>query len=241
MTSHEHNSPVRQSDDDVPKLEAFIFDMDGTLYQFPAGVKFGQSSLGIEVYKNTISFLIKEFSLPQDEAISFYAELKSGSSEGLSLELEKRYGVGRNHLFNTTWDITPSEHITPEKNLRASLDQIESMKILLSAAPRIWADRALEYMDIYDYFEGRIYTGESDIRKPNPDIFRHILGDCAVRAAHAISIGDQEHSDIIPARQIGMLTLKIGEAATTAADFVAHDVADAINQLKKAQYISDNR
>lgn len=239
MTGDKRNNSIDKSSSNTIRLDAFVFDMDGTLYQFPAGVKFGQSSLGVEVYRNTVNFLSEEFSITQDEAILLYAKLKSGTSGGVSLELEKVYGIERNYFFSKTWDLAPDEHIVPEKDLPTLLDQIEIKKVLLSAAPRIWIDRALGHMGVLDRFGDKIYSGESDIRKPNPDIFRKILGDCAVRSDHAISIGDQEHSDIIPARQIGMVTLKIGEESATSADFAASNIADAISQLKQAGCIRE--
>ena len=53
-----------------------------------------------------------------------------------------------------------------------------------------------------------------------------------IKPNRLISIGDQERTDILPAQTLGMLTVRIGGNDTNA-DFLASDIPDAINQLKK--------
>ena len=76
--------------------------------------------------------------------------------------------------------------------------------ILLTSAPRAWANKVLQYLKIDDCFEIK-FTG--DQFKSKEDIFR-ILAQ-RYNPANITSIGDQEKTDLLPAQELGMRTLKI--------------------------------
>ena len=135
-------------------------------------------------------------------------------------------------FFDETWNLDPSEFIIPEPGVREALEQIDVERALLSAAPRVWVDRVLGFMGVADVFGDRIFTGEPDIRKPSPLAFQQILDAVDIEAKYAVSIGDQEYTDIVPARSIGMRALRIGSGETEA-EFSASSVNQAIATLKK--------
>lgn len=222
----------------MKNLEAIVFDMDGTLYQFPDGATFGNSPLGKMVIQNTTSFIGNEFELSDDEAQARYAELSRRYSGEMSLGLEQEFGIDRMRFFNETWNIDPENIIVPEPGLGDNLRGLDVRCTLLTAAPRVWAQRALGYIGIKDLFENRIFTGEPDIRKPNPEIFRRVANQIGVTASRIVSIGDQEFSDIAPAREIGMKTVRIGDNVESDADFVARDIGDALAQLRREGLLS---
>ena len=209
-----------------------IFDMDGTLYQFSGGSTFLQSPFGRAIQQNVRRLIANEFGLDDVRADERYRQLYAQFSGEMSLALEREAGIDRMRFFDETWNLDPAEFIVVEPGLREALLSIGAEPALLSAAPRVWVDRALGYMGIADVFGDRIFTGEPDIRKPSPLAFQQVLDDRSVDAAYAISIGDQDPTDIIPAQLLGMATVRIG-AGETVADLQAATVVDAIALLRE--------
>lgn len=217
----------------MEKINAVIFDMDGTLYQFPNGTTFSSSPLGEAVKENVTSFIAEEFKLQDDEARLKYRELQMQYDGEMSLGLEQEFGIDRMSFFEETWGIDPENVIVPEPNLKDELAQLSIRCALLTSAPRVWATRVLGYIDVINIFDDLIFTGEPDIRKPNPEVFRAIAKILGLDANQIVSIGDQEYSDIIPAKEVGMRTVRIGKNVQTDADFIAPNVRSALAILRQ--------
>ena len=77
----------------MEKINAVIFDMDGTLYQFPNGTTFSSSPLGEAVKENVTSFIAEEFKLQDDEARLKYRELQMQYDGEMSLGLEQEFSI----------------------------------------------------------------------------------------------------------------------------------------------------
>ncbi|HMQ09544.1 MAG TPA: HAD hydrolase-like protein [Candidatus Nanoperiomorbaceae bacterium] len=219
------------------KLQAAVFDMDGTLYQFPEGATFSESPLGVAVRQNTADFLSREFKLSDEAAWNRYDELLRRYDGEMSLGLEREFGINRMRFFDETWDIDPENIIVPEPGLREQMERLDIQCALLTAAPRVWAKRAIGYIGIANLFGDNIITGEPDIRKPNPEVFRQIMDKVGSVASQTVSIGDQDFSDIVPAKQLGMRTVRIGQDENSVADLQARNVNDALVKLRQKGWL----
>lgn len=218
----------------MKKLETAILDMDGTLYGFPGGGTFTQIPFGKTIWVNVGKFIADEFQLDEATAQERLEALNTQFNGELSLGLEKEFGIDRMRFFARTWDLDVETFVEPNALLREQLESVDIELCLLSAAPRVWVDKVLGFLSINDVFGDRIFTGEPDIRKPNPEVFRQILIARGVDPSSAISIGDQEHTDILPAKSIGMLTMRLAANGTdSSADFMAPDIATGIQLLQK--------
>ncbi len=215
---------------------AVIFDMDGTLYRFPNNTVFAGSPFGRAVQWNVRQFIANEFGLNPQETSKRYAELKTKFNGEMSLGLERDFGIDRMRIFAETWNLDPAEFIVFEEGLRSALESVDARLILLTAAPRLWTDRVLNYMGIADLFGNRIVTGEPDIRKPDSRIFGQVVAAYDLDPAAVVSIGDQDYSDIVPARSLGMATVRIG-GGDTVADIQADTVVEAIMKLRERSMI----
>lgn len=217
----------------------FIFDMDGTLYQFDKGQGdiFTSSQFSRDLENNIYNYFVTIKGISADEAISEYDRIKAIYKGEMSLGVEREYGIDRYEYFRNTWNLKPEEYIEKDTELPRTLEKIRGRMALLTAAPRIWAGNVLAYLDIENVFEGNIYSGELDVRKPNPLIFLRIANDLNVPPTNIFSIGDQEYSDIIPAKSIGMKTIRIGSSDDTVADYQADTVKSAICILQKEGFI----
>lgn len=216
----------------MDKAKLVVFDMDGTLYQFPAGGTFLETPFGKRIQQNTKEFIGREFNLNVEESAKRYAEIFKKFNGELSLGLEREFGVDRLRFFDETWNLDPREFIIPEPGVREVLESVGTEKVLLSAAPRVWVDRVLGFMGIAEVFGYRIITGEPDIRKPSPIVFQQIIDTYGIKPFDALSIGDQEYTDIIPPRSIGMRAVRIG-SRDTEAEFTASSVTEAIATLQE--------
>ena len=59
----------------MEKAKLVVFDMDGTLYQFPAGGTFLEVPFGMRIQQNTKEFISREFNLNIVESSKRYDEI----------------------------------------------------------------------------------------------------------------------------------------------------------------------
>lgn len=220
------------------KEHKIIFDMDGTLYHLDKtrGQTFGASRFGADIKSNVLRFFEGQFSLSPEDAVREQDRISKKYDGEVSIGVEVEFGIPRMEYFEATWDLVPGEYIEPDPGLRSELEDLQGRMALLTAAPRIWALRVLAFLDVEDLFEGKIFTGDPDLRKPSPAVFQMIAGELGVVPGNVFSIGDQEHSDILPAKSIGMKAVKIGPGETIA-DFQAEDVRQALGILRGEGFI----
>lgn len=215
-----------------------IFDMDGTLYQFDRGQggEFTASHFYSDLRNNIYGFFMARLGMNREEAVSNYERIKDEHHGEVSLGVEAEYGIDRCDYFAETWGtLDPAEYIEANEALPEVLNALKGKIALLTTAPRVWAIKVLAYLNIEDAFDDRIYTGEPDLRKPDPQVFQNIADDFEVKPSQVFSIGDQEKTDIAPAQAIGMRTIRIGQGETKA-DYQADDVITAVNLLRKEGY-----
>lgn len=216
----------------------FIFDLDGTLYDLDGvpGTRFGASRFCADLMSNTRVFICDKLNVSPNNALSIFNQIMESYSGELSLGLEKEYGIDRYDLFNSTWNQPPEKYIGANPNLVNMLSPYIGRAVLLSAAPKVWVDRVLDYLEIANVFGDQIFTGEPNLRKPNPEIFQHIAEKIGTETEKCLSIGDQNHTDIIPAKSIGMQTALIGPDLLDA-DFSATSLKGILEIIKERKLI----
>lgn len=216
----------------MEKDTKYIFDMDGTLYHFDAtaGTTFHNSRFCRDLIQRTYSYLSSQLELDLVAATELVEDIQTRYDGHLSLGLEKEHNISRDELFSATWDCDPAQYVAAEPSLAETMSIFRGRSALLTAAPRVWADRVLAYLGIADVFEDRIFTGEPDIRKPDPRAFEIVARSLGADAPEIISVGDQNHTDILPALKLGMRTAIIGPDKQDA-HLRADTVLDLLPQL----------
>ena len=71
------------------------------------------------------------------------------------------------------------------------------------------AEKRLEGMGIRRYFDLIVTSAEEGVAKPDPGIFRIALNRAGCAPEQAVMIGDRIDNDIVPAKQMGMKTVRI--------------------------------
>lgn len=191
-----------------------IFDMDGTLYNFKEG-SFRDSAFRKKVLSNVKEFIKNRLQKTNEEVDLLLLEIEKEYGENISIALENKFNIDRYDFFNIVWDIPAKQYIHKCPELRALLEMFKTKFdfLLISDSPRIWIDHVLKELSINDLFENdNIYSGEGNLRKIFNNIFQVILKKYQVNPENCISIGDQEETDIISAKKLGMKTVFINNS-----------------------------
>ncbi|MEO8637802.1 MAG: HAD family hydrolase [Candidatus Taylorbacteria bacterium] len=203
------------------KDDTIIFDLDGTLYSFKGG-KFRDSKLQAKILSNAREFISAQLQVTGDEAGKILSRIFKKYGEDISIALEKEYGLNRYDYFNTVWNIPARQFVSHSKELRPMLIRICKKYdiFILSDAPKIWIDNVLRELQIDDLFSGHIISGEGNTRKGNGNAFESLVKSLNIKPQQCIVVGDQENTDIIPAKNAGMKTILVSKKEIlSSADF----------------------
>lgn len=209
-----------------------IFDLDGTLYSFKGG-RFQGSKLQKRVLANARRYISNQLRVPPEKAKVILADILKSYGEEISIGLEKEYGFDRYDYFETVWNIPARGFVEYPKGLRSLLLRIKNKYdvFLLSDAPKVWIANVLRALGVEDIFTGRIFSGEGDNRKGFGNVFQSLPAKLGCLPKECVVVGDQEDTDIIPAKQAGLRTVFVGQnRISTQADVSVKN----LNQLEDA-------
>lgn len=212
-----------------------IFDLDGTLYELEGG-SFPQSKLKKKIAEQAKSFVISKLSKNQVEAEAVLKNIQTQYGDDISLGLEKEFSLDRYEYFNFVWNIPALGIVKKSQKLRDILNNLSQdyRLVLVSDAPQIWIDNVLRELNIKEMFIGYIFSGEGTFRKDFNNAFDNILTQLKVHSDNCISIGDQEETDIIPAKKLGMKTIFVNPArCSTQADISIKSINDLSAALEQ--------
>ena len=210
-----------------------IFDLDGTLYELVGG-SFRKSLLRKKVLDNACRLIADKLKKNRSDAQKVLKKIRDDYGEHISIGLEKEFDIDRQIYFNTVWNISTQGIIKKEAKLRKTILELNKFYklILLSDAPRVWISCTLKALNVDDIFANNIYSGEGDFRKGFSNAFREIIKKIAINPKQCIAVGDQEDTDIIPAKQLGMRTVFIArEKRSQIADHNILKISDLLALL----------
>ena len=204
-----------------------IFDMDGTLYKFEGG-SFGNSGLKKKILENAIRYIADKQGVSLDVGKEILENILKKYNEEISIAVEKEFNGDRYDYFNTVWNIDAKDYIQANVELGSLLKRLKEKYtlVVVSDAPAIWTENVLKGLGVYDLFEGNVFDGAGDERKVNGNGFDRVLKKFGVAGSEVVSIGDQVHTDILPANKLGMTTVFVGEAVCDDADFSIKDIVE---------------
>lgn len=214
-----------------------IFDLDGTLYGFKKG-SFRQSGVYKKVIENTENYIAKKLKKTKSGAKLILKKILKEYGESISIGLKEKFRIDRYDYFNTVWDIPTKRYIKRNIKLRRRLLKISRSYnlALISDAPKIWINHVLAELKIDDIFKNRIFSGESNTRKEFNNAFKGILKVLGIKPQYCIVFGDQEKTDIIPAKKLGIKTVLVGEKTkSSVADYAIKNILEiekALNSLR---------
>lgn len=193
-------------------IKTIFFDLDGTLYKMKGG-SFHESVLKRYILENAVAFIALRLKKKKSEASEILNNIIKKYGESISIGLEKEFGLDRYDYFKAAWDVPANLVIYRERNLRKNLLALNKSYrlVLISDAPLVWSKNVLVELNIYDIFKDNIFSGESNVRKGFKTAFPNVIKLLKLKAAECLSVGDQEHSDILPAKELGIKTVFISQ------------------------------
>ena len=185
-------------------FETIFFDLDGTLYDNRSGLW--------EVIRQRMSLYMNErLGLSWDiipELRKHYFETYGTTLRGLQLH----YQVDADDYLQFVHDIPLHEYIQPDQELREMVRTLPYRKFIFTNADAHHAERVLRVMDMLDCFDGII-----DVRainfycKPEMEAYQIALQKADVHDPQTVIYLDDSLSNLIPATQLGMFTILVGE------------------------------
>lgn len=185
-----------------------ILDMDGTLYALDGEGMFAQSSLGKAVRNNAILYFMKLANCSELEATKI-VDSDENNKIGLSNVASATYNCSRTTFFQNVWGpINPADIFAKNKDARTTVAAIcaNTNITLLTAAPRVWANKVLAYLEIDTLLPMRICAEDFTSKT---DVFKAFAAN--YEPATVLSIGDQFTTDIAPAAALGMQTFLVNQ------------------------------
>ncbi len=101
---------------------------------------------------------------------------------------------------------------------------------LITDADRPYTEKVLRALGIFDLFDSITTAEDAGVGKPNPKIFRMALQNS--KSKIKIYIGDSEKRDIVGAKNVGMIAIKVGRPSEFA-DYNARTLKISVDILKK--------
>lgn len=221
---------------EVDKITGLIFDLDGTLYPLPhgSGIKFTQTPMYAEIRKNIARFLSACLGISEAAALDEYGRLKQLYPGDIQRALEAEHHIDRMEFYRATWRVSPAKYVKRFDGLPIALGPFEGRIAVLTASPAVWALPVLDFLGVHQLFGEQIFTGEPDLRKPDPLIFAEVARSLGSEPKNTVAIGDQAN-DIVPAKALGMHTIKIGGDPLIDADYQVANIFEALSLLSKRE------
>jgi putative hydrolase of the HAD superfamily len=205
--------------------EYILFDLDNTLYP---------KSLGI--FDRIV------------DRIRGYMEVRLGYDKSLARELRqeyiRKYGstlrglmihqqVDALDYLDYVHDVGVENSLFPNPALADLLQSISCPKAIFTSSHRAHAQKVLGCLGVEQHFS-RIFDilFTNNIPKPNPEPYRQIL-DCLRLDGNRCMMIEDLPANLIPAKELGMRTVLVGESPGGLADFVDYEIRDILD-LKKA-------
>lgn len=185
---------------DLLGAEAWIFDLDNTLYHHSA-------NLFADIDRRMKRFIAELLDLPEDDA--FRLQKAYFREFGTTLRgLMNRHGVEPQRFLDFVHDIDLSV-IGPDRALDSALAALPGRKIVFTNADAAHAERILNRLDIRERFEAIYDIFATDfVPKPDPEIYRDLVEAYGLRPAACIMVEDIARN-LIPAEALGMTTVWI--------------------------------
>lgn len=214
--------------------KTIIFDLDGTIYKFEGG-HLKSSGLYKVIIKNTLIYISQQLRENRQEAQKILSSIMQKYGNSLSIGLEKEFQFDRYDYFNFAWDINVKKFVQFNPDLKPLFSDLKNdyNLVLVSDAPLTWINNVLKYLEVQDSFKKNIFSGEGDVRKEIGNAFKEITKKLKLKPNDCVSIGDQENTDIIPAKEMGMKTIYISNDKSNIADYTIDNILKINDILKQ--------
>lgn len=189
-------------------MKAVLFDLDGTLLDRDA-------SLQQFVMAQHQRFQMDLHCIPVDEYLSRFIELDCRGhvwKDKVYQQLINEYsisGLSWSELLED-YETHFMQHCVPFPNLFSMLDMLQEHEYslgLITNGRGTFQTRAVQGLDIEQYFDAILISESEGVKKPDIQIFQRALNKLGVEASTSVFVGDHPQTDIAGAKNAGMKTI----------------------------------
>lgn len=183
-----------------------LFDLDDTLHDKNTSLKkCGDrlfKELNLESFTSVNSFLesfIFENNVIQPKDIAF-------SKLALKFQMPKSTGDELLDRFNKSFHIDAVLF----NGVREMFSYLKCQSVPIGCVTNgrdFFQRNKISSLGLTDSFKSIVTSGEIDIKKPDPRIFLEALSRMNIKPENTVFCGDSIKSDIIPAKELGMITI----------------------------------
>lgn len=216
---------------DLSNIDAWIFDLDDTLYPPEQGV------MGL-VQKRINAFMVAAVGLPEDEARVLQRQFLNEHGTTLA-GLMANYAVDPEAFLQEVHDV-PLDSLEANPRLAERLRRLPGRKFVLTNGARYHAHRVIDRIGLAGLFDGVFAIEDMDLTpKPAPSTFRRFLQRFEIDPHRAVFFEDTP-KNLVPAKVLGMTTVLIatpehlestGRSAGAGIDATAPDLMTFLDQL----------
>jgi len=194
-------------------IDAWIFDLDDTLYPREQGVM-------ALVQARINAFMIDAVGLPEPEARVLQKQFLNEHGTALA-GLMANYAIDAETFLREVHDV-PLDSLEPSPRMAEALARLPGRRFVLTNGARCHAARVTERIGITGLFDGVFAIEDMDLTpKPAPSTFRRFLEHFAIDPHRAIFFEDTPRN-LAPAKALGMTTVLVGDGH-------GHEIGDWID------------
>lgn len=207
-------------------IDAWVFDMDDTLYPPEQGVM-------ALVQARINAFMVDAVGLPAEEARVLQRQFLDEHGTTLA-GLMANYAVDSERFLREVHDV-PLDSLEPNPRLAGLLRALPGRRFVLTNGARCHATRVLARIGVADLFDGVFCIEDMDlVPKPAPATFRRFLERFGIDPRRA-AFFDDTPKNLPPAKALGMTTVLtqegLGRPLVGGADHVIGDLTDFLEHL----------
>jgi putative hydrolase of the HAD superfamily len=212
-------------------VKCILFDLDETLYP-------SQSGLMVEIGRLMSQYMGERLGIPPTEVPTLrehYYHVYGTTMRGLQIH----HGIDPEDYLAYVHNIPLEDYISPNNELDRVLARIEIEKVVFTNASTEHARRVLRILGIERHFSRVIDVRDLGyVSKPDPEAYRRVLKILGVEGNECLIVDDKVRN-LTPAKELGMITVLVGNDEPTPGqnqpkdvDFVIGEVAEIGNVVR---------
>lgn len=185
-------------------LRAILFDLDNTLYHPGCGLQ----EAGDRRFNRWIAENLG-MSPAQADALRVRTWRQYGAT---ARGLQAEFGVDPREVYEYAVNgLAPDRHLQPWPELGEMLARLPVARYVFTNATRVYADKVLGSLGVREQFNGIFDIEDSGwLPKPDPGIYRSVVSRLGF-APPQIALVEDNPANLVPARELGMLGVLVGE------------------------------
>jgi len=195
----------------LPQFQYILFDLDETLYPTESGL--------MQVIGERIQlFMTQKVGIPADDVPLLrraYYQKYGTALRGLMLD----YNIDPVEFMYFVHDVNPADFFGASPPLDRMLHNLPIKKVIFTNSDVAHSERVLNTLRVRPHFDLIIDARRLNYTtKPDPMAYHQILGILNTPGSSCIMIDDKPRN-LIPAKNLGMTTILVGQGASSAVDY----------------------